>query len=112
MNIVFPEHPQGKVPLPALFASQAEGRKAGIVVCDLRRSVIQVGGETVGDNTAGKIFRKLFVPLDAAVDNEGTVLRQKERKAAEGIPNIRKILEVVQMVFFYIKNNADFWKET
>ena len=51
--------------------------------------------------------RQLFVILNVAVDDQGSVLRNQLGKSAEGAADIVQILEKVQMVSVDIKDDAD-----
>ncbi len=45
--------------------------------------------------------------FDIAIDDQDAVRRKEVRKFTKRITDIVNVLEVIQMIFFYIKYNAD-----
>ena len=56
---------------------------------------------------AFQAVRQLFVILNVAVDDQGSVLRNQLGKSAEGAADVVQILEKVQMVSIDIKDDTD-----
>ena len=46
--------------------------------------------------------------INIAVDDKSAVLREEQCKTVKRVADVLNIFKEIQMVFFYIENNADF----
>lgn len=77
------------------------------IIGDVCRMVVTVGRRTVSDDLAGKSFGDLLETVNVAAYDQRAVSGQKRCKTMEGAADILNIFKEIQMVLFYIKNDAD-----
>ena len=61
---------------------------------------------------AVKTSHDFFIVRGIRVDDQAAVHRKQFRKTAEGVPDILDVLKEIQMIFFYIENDADCREKT
>ncbi len=81
------------------------------VISNVGRRVVTGRGGTKRDDTAGQGVRYFRDTRDVAVYDECSIRRQQFGEFMERIANVIDIFEKIQMIFFYIKNDTDFWKK-
>jgi len=84
---------------------KVEGRMRVSVILDITSAVIVAAAVTKSNNLAFCRFYDLLIVLDIAVDNNRALSRYALGKQLEGAADIRQILEEIEMVFFYIKDD-------
>ena len=82
-----------------------EGRMRVIVILDITGTVIVAAAVTKSNNLAFCRFYDLLIVLDIAVDDNRALGRYALGKQLEGMTDVRQILEEIEMVFFYIKDD-------
>lgn len=101
-------------PIGAFFCTIGSGQKEGgiaeFIISDIRGAVV-AGRRTICDDPTAQIVRELFDLRDVPVYNERSVFGKKSGKFMERVTNIVNIFKEIQMIFFYIKNNADLWEK-
>ena len=75
------------------------------VILDITSAVIVAAAVTESNDLAFYRFYDLLIVLDIAVDDNRALSRYALGKQLEGVADIRQILEEIEMVFFYIKDD-------
>ena len=82
-----------------------EGRMRISIILDITGAVIVAAAVTESNDLAFYRFYDLLIVLDIAVDDNRALSRHALGKQLEGMTDIRQILEEIEMVFFYIKDD-------
>ncbi len=82
------------------------------IIGDACRMVVTAGRRAVSDNPAGKPFGDLFETVNVAAYDQRAVSGQELCKTVEGAADIMNIFKEIQMILFYIKDDADFREKT
>ena len=75
------------------------------VILDITSAVIVAAAVTESNDLAFYRFYDLLIVLDIAVDDNRALSRYALGKQLEGAADIRQILEEIEMIFFYIKDD-------
>ena len=77
-----------------------------IVILDITGTVIVAAAVTESNDLAFYRFYDLLIVLDITVDDNRALSRHALGKQLEGMTDIRQILEEIEMIFFYIKDDC------
>ena len=75
------------------------------------RIIVCVGGGAISDDPAGKALCDFIQIRDSVVDDQTSVHRKEICKLAEGMPDVRQVLKKIQVIFFNISDDSDFWEK-
>ena len=75
------------------------------VILDITSAVIVAAAVTESNDLAFYRLYDLLIVLDIAVDDNRALSRYALGKQLEGAADIRQILEEIEMIFFYIKDD-------
>ena len=104
-HVVLSGGSQGNAALLLPLYIEVIGGAAELIIGDIVRGIVEAVVMAVGHDLCGESLHDLLVFRNLAADDDSAVIRRIAGKEAEGMTDIRQILEEIQMVRLHVQDD-------